>query len=185
MVCGNFHVPWSIFEQHLPIATMTKELRIVATPWRSAALGRAQLIAANIDSRGSSALKWKNYEGFLIRVIFVKANIKLLLVGISLCGLILSAAIGSEFFREKSWIRGGFLMMSGVLFLMLCVSTMDLPSLIRMTLKQDVPIQPADEPIHALYSRQLRNPRDMAFGMWAVLERRASTQLYAHTISPP
>jgi hypothetical protein len=35
-----------------------------------------------------------------------------------------------------------------------------------------------DNLIYALYSRQARDPKDMAFGMWAVLQKRSATRLY-------
>jgi len=146
------------------------------TPWKDATLVRAQLELGSASPLASARARWAQRELFFSKVATIHSRMDYaVFLLLYICGFVSSILLLAQ---GSDWMRGVAVVWSLVL-LALTVFTFSHRSLfsIEKVFGERDKTYTTDDMVNAIYTRQATDPRDMAFGMWAVLEKRAATKL--------
>ncbi|CAI9626619.1 unnamed protein product [Alternaria burnsii] len=181
VVCGRAHVPWDRFAMSLIfLDTAIESLRRHLLPWKRVALSRQQLMAAaNVPPNLGISSSLERYEVFTRR--FCKAHfiasstLDILFVISSIMALILGLNQPTNPFAsyQSSALPPSILVMAALSIAAYFFARYQaLGSHFRPFKVDHVCV---DDLIDGTYHREAKNPKDMAFGLWAVLQRRTQS----------
>ncbi|KAF2128950.1 hypothetical protein P153DRAFT_397162 [Dothidotthia symphoricarpi CBS 119687] len=173
VVCGDKHVIWARFERSILFLKIisTLDMQEATEPWASLVYSREQLQTPKINSLMPTTSALREFSLFVTETYQAAFTIESFM---ALCS-ILGAAV-MLYLRVLTKIS--LLIVPYFLFLVVwmifLLQAMDIHH--RLTLMY-VPKAMTQEFAHGLYSRRAKKPRDMAFGMWAVLQRGGAINL--------
>jgi hypothetical protein len=186
LVCGNFHVPWAQLELSLSAFAGLHDLVKVSASWRSVVRARSQIQLPHPSAQGAARVQLSEYMTYIEEVWKVSDRIDICLVFVIVLGPVCCMAGIAACFAIQQRLRTSIVIIILVLILgvlavlqpgMVDRQTANCTRLIATVEREAAPT--TNSPIDALYSRIATNPKDMAFGMWAVLEKQSSVKFTA------
>jgi hypothetical protein len=185
VVCGNAHVSWSLIEPNLQLFITLSDLKAISTSWHSVAKSRTRLQTLSHASQTLAIPNWKKHGSFSRRVKRINDVVETtaaLLSILSIGFLVPYTAI--SFVDRKYWQGGAIIVIIIILVVVLLPILSSLRSMLYQVKSVTTHNSTTNELLTALYSRRAKDPKDMAFGLWAVLDRRAGKKLklpgYSH-----
>lgn len=177
LVCGSSHLPWNGFENSLLFISNSRVLGKYVTTWESIAFDRARLdMTARLPALGNTKLALEEDEIFVRRVLMARRGFKrytaVLFLGLGLSVVLYSLAnlfrLGAR--RAVGWIWSfGFFVMFVGFGILYATNHGFNASVIRSSR--------TDNLSKGLYERKSTDPKDMAYGMWAILKARGAPDL--------
>ncbi|KAF7512785.1 hypothetical protein GJ744_000352 [Endocarpon pusillum] len=168
VVCGDWHVPWSSFERSvLFLDNISLDLHGMIMSWTSVALSRERLQKLSLAYSGSEASALETYILFVKKIM----NVRYWYFPI-ICFFILLGAPGIiyDIFVAVSLNKPKIKFFIFILLVLpVCFGIYVIALVSQSRLKYEKLIKEGF--IFGLYYRTATNPKDMAYGMWAILGR--------------
>ena len=181
LVCGSAHICWDRFA--ISLAFLDAECPFLGScirPWKSVALSRQQMDPGHVSPKPAQECPMEVYTEFSGRMCYFEQLIHVVIFGFSVLSVVCSAwyilyalsrpkspsSTGSSVAWAVSWTCC-FIVIVATFRLHLARPHFSYASWRRVQRQFNV-----DELIDGAYTRNATAPKDMAFGLWAILQRR-------------
>jgi hypothetical protein len=180
IVCGNAQISWDRFATSVIFLNSTiTSLGRATRSWKRVALTRRQIMDAQSLSSRTRGPSFEVYAKFLRRLLIYRALLSLVVWPFLIPSM---AILFLWLIKDLKYIANsnGWQAACVVPFLVWVIAIIDIARLVDSGqhmgsyLKEQVSV---DDLIDGVYTREAKNPKDMAFGLWAVLERRSLSAL--------
>jgi hypothetical protein len=194
VTCGNAHVPWPNFERGVFFLDNTSLFNPhgITTSWASVALSRERLQKPRVCGLRPDSSALKDYGIFVQRI--SRASVWVILIrfwiyfltGISLFVVFINLTFLKILHSERT-----YKLLLAAAALSSCILLCGIIEVLRFLKRKISPAPKKDfaneELLIGLYSRTATDPKDMAFGMWAILEQEGTVNLpdpdYSHNVA--
>lgn len=192
IVCGTEHVQWSDFEWTLlSLRTSFRYFPRAAIAWEAIVFDRGNLQSINRPAERSVLHTLHEHETIVKKILSTRRWLLSTVSGILLAFTMISLLLGVVSICARKYPRWGVsFQLEGTtenLFMFIgCFATvyclMFFWFAVRPTYQSyrgDIKETASDDLVGALYQRAATDPRDMAYGIWAVLRKRGASDLSA------
>lgn len=183
VICGDKHIPWSVFEKSVLFLehTCLFDARDLARPWVNAAIARNQLQASSTASV-TEKTELERYVQFVYKssqagfklLVWKRMGIPFLFFAMASSCLIFMLLHRSR--STKVWLGTSGAIVAGILAYGIGAAIYGLKSH-RRSFEMKYTLLTEEALLTGLYSRQAKEPKDMAYGLWAVLKRSGTKGL--------
>ncbi|KAK8001706.1 hypothetical protein PG991_013928 [Apiospora marii] len=183
VVCGSHHVPWSNFTLSLLFLHNIEcfEPKSITSPWANIMINRENPKTSNFSIQNGLPTTLASYISLVRRISRIKQNIATIEVVIVIAGPPYSGLFALAAQRPITYvIFVCFVIWAFVVFhIFKMFPKVFNPDPSRTRYSKQANHVPSDGLAISLYCRKAKDPKDMAFGMWAVLKRAGASNLPA------
>jgi len=190
IVCGTEHVQWSDFEwTFLFLRSSFRHFPRAAVAWEAIVFDRGQLQSFNRPTERSVLHTLQEHETIVRKIILTRRWLLSTAIGLLLAYTTTTLLVGVVSVCSRKYPEWRFrfvlerktenaFMYIGIFGVFLCI--MFICFELRpeyQTYRGDIKETASDDLVGALYQRAATDPRDMAYGIWAILRKRGASDL--------
>ncbi|KAH6870445.1 heterokaryon incompatibility protein-domain-containing protein [Alternaria rosae] len=173
IVCGSTHICWNRFAISLIfLATASPRLGSYMCPWKRVAMSRQDINPDCVNSDPASDSSLEGYAEFsrrMCRLHRLTDRISFCFLGFLLAFLLWSAFLGSNPHERKVIFAVSLTAVFIILVMMVRLVLLSSPRVLYRNEERQTNV---NDLIDGVYTRDATVSKDMAFGLWAILQRR-------------
>lgn len=181
LVCGDSHLAWDDLARGLLfLSDRSVGLRKHVVTWKSIVFDRARLHAPSHFGSGTPSLTLREHENFVKKIHVALRFTRVLIPSLLFVVGIVLFALGIHLTDSRCQAEFMAIVFLGCAAIFACIPlVLDWP--LRDFFPEIIPGATNDNLVNGLYERSAKDPKDMGYGMWAILQRRGATGLPSPT----